>query len=340
VFLDPNRTADYDITSTTGSPWALFNTTTAGGGFTRTASPYDFEIRFTGAGGYAVYNAFLGAASPKAIVRVPFEIWNVGTTPGDPSDDVRMIPVIRQNVSGNPLITDWRDTFTSTEVRTIDGKPTVVALTEQLAALFPDRPNGYDLFEAAAIAFGGAGAIYDPTADGDAQVDLNPSTGEPCSRQGFYIGFCARNDQYVPPGGNTLFSAAFVQLLFTDLAMDGTTPPAGTVVRLKMARFPAVSNEPPAGPAAGGVAIESVRPNPASGVATVRYSLPAAGPARVVVYDVLGREVAVLTDGLAPAGRGEAALAAGRLAPGLYVVAVETAAGRAASTFTVLRVSP
>jgi hypothetical protein len=52
---------------------------------------------------------------------------------------------------------------------------------------------------------------------------------------------------------------------------------------------------------------------------------------------VLGREVAVLADGPAPAGRGEATLRAGRQAPGVYVVAVETPAGRAARTFTILR---
>jgi hypothetical protein len=134
-----------------------------------------------------------------------------------------------------------------------------------------------------------------------------------------------------------LFSAAFVQLLFADIAGDGTTPPAGTVVRLKMARFPAVANEPPAGPAAAGVAVESVRPNPVTGAARVAFSLPAAGPVRVVVYDVLGREAAVLAHGPAPAGRGEATLRAGRLAPGVYVVAVEAPAGRAARTFTVIR---
>jgi hypothetical protein len=147
-----------------------------------------------------------------------------------------MIPVLRQNVTTNPLITDWRNTFTSTETRVIAGDTIVFPLTEQIAALFPDRPDGYALFEQAAIGFGGAGATYDPAADGDTQIDLNPSTGTACSRQGYYIGFCARNDQYVPPGGNTLFSAAFVQMLFADFAMDGTTPPTGTTVRLKMVK--------------------------------------------------------------------------------------------------------
>jgi hypothetical protein len=51
-------------------------------------SPYDFEIRFTPAGGKA-YLAF----TDGKIIDVPFEIWNIGIgTPDDPSDDYQMIP--------------------------------------------------------------------------------------------------------------------------------------------------------------------------------------------------------------------------------------------------------
>ncbi len=338
AFHDPNRTGDYDLSSTTGLAEGLLNTVPGSQeGLARTASPDDYEIRFTAAGGYAVYNAFLGAASPKQIVHVPFEVWNVGTTPADPGDDVRMIPVLRQNTSALPLLASWADVFPTVETRIVDGDPVFVPVTEQLNALFPDRPNGYDLFEAAAVAFGGAGATYDPGQDGDSQVDLNPTNGQPCSRQSFYTAFCARNDRLIPAGGNTALSAGFVQLLFADIAMDGTTPPAGTVVRLKMARYPAVANEPPAQAGDAGVVIESVTPNPVTGAARIVYSLPSAGPARVVVYDVLGRAVAVLSDGPAPAGRGETALRAGVLSPGVYVIVVDAGAGRAARTFTVSR---
>jgi hypothetical protein len=104
-----------------------------------------------------------------------------------------------------------------------------------------------------------------------------------------------------------------------------------------MARPGPVSNEPPAGPHDAGLAIESVRPNPVTGAAEVRYRLPAAGRARVVVYDVLGRAVVTLADGFVPTGPHDIRLEAGRLAPGVYVVAVETTAGRAARTFSVVR---
>ena len=99
-----------------------------------------------------------------------------------------------------------------------------------------------------------------------------------------------------------MFSAAFVQLLFADLTVDGTTPPAGTVVRLKMARYPLVANEPPAPAGADERRHRGRMAEPRYGRRDRGYSLPAAGVARVVVYDVLGREVAVLADRPAPAG--------------------------------------
>ena len=71
----------------------------------------------------------------------------------------------------------------------------------------------------------------------------------------------------------------------------------------------------------------SVGPNPTRGAATLRYGLPAGGHVRLAVFDVLGREVAVLHDGRQSAGEHAAALGAG-LAPGVYVVRL-AAGGRA-----------
>jgi len=53
-------------------------------------APFDFEIRFTVAGGLG-YMRF----STENRVPIPFELWNIGVnTPDDPSDDYRMIPGI------------------------------------------------------------------------------------------------------------------------------------------------------------------------------------------------------------------------------------------------------
>jgi hypothetical protein len=60
-------------------------------------------------------------------------------------------------------------------------------------------------------------------------------------------------------------------------------------------------------------------PNPASGRATLTYLLAESANVRLAVYDMLGREVAVVAKGIRPAGQHEVTLDASRLAPGLYV---------------------
>ncbi|HEX8385185.1 MAG TPA: T9SS type A sorting domain-containing protein, partial [Rubricoccaceae bacterium] len=76
--------------------------------------------------------------------------------------------------------------------------------------------------------------------------------------------------------------------------------------------------------------------NPTRSGAAVRFSVPAAGSVRLVVVDVLGREVAVLAEGERAAGPHTAALP-GALAPGAYVVRLTTATGGLTRRATVVR---
>jgi hypothetical protein len=59
-------------------------------------------------------------------------------------------------------------------------------------------------------------------------------------------------------------------------------------------------------------------PNPARTAATMAFDLPRAGDVSLRLYDVAGREVAVLASGWHEAGRHEATVSADRLAPGTY----------------------
>ena len=95
-------------------------------------------------------------------------------------------------------------------------------------------------------------------------------------------------------------------------------PPAGAMARVGAAS--AVVGE------ATDVVLRPVAPNPSSGGARVAFAVAEAGPVRLTVVDVRGREVAVLVDGERAAGAHEARLDGG-LAPGVYVVRLE-AAGR------------
>jgi hypothetical protein len=91
-------------------------------------------------------------------------------------------------------------------------------------------------------------------------------------------------------------------------------------------RFPHVGFEErgETGPANGQL---KVAPNPATGRITVSYQLATPGPVRLLVFSADGRAIAALSQGVVPAG--EHSLDLGRaLAPGTYLLTLETGAGR------------
>ena len=63
-----------------------------------------------------------------------------------------------------------------------------------------------------------------------------------------------------------------------------------------------------------------VAPNPISGAGRVLFTLPAAADLQVTLYDALGRQVAVLAEGMHGAGPHAAALPVSTLSAGIYVV--------------------
>src|SRR5690606_18200260 len=79
-----------------------------------------------------------------------------------------------------------------------------------------------------------------------------------------------------------------------------------------------VANEPATAPQL--VRLHAPHPNPAHSEATISFEIAEAGSARVEVFDVLGRRVAVLADGPAAAGEHTATWEAGTLPSGLYLV--------------------
>ncbi len=59
-------------------------------------------------------------------------------------------------------------------------------------------------------------------------------------------------------------------------------------------------------------------PNPFNGETTIHYTLDAPGRVRILVYDVIGREVATLVDGEMPTGDHEVLFDGSDVAPGVY----------------------
>lgn len=90
------------------------------------------------------------------------------------------------------------------------------------------------------------------------------------------------------------------------------------------------------GPEAATFAL-SVGPNPVQATAAVRFSLDRAQDVRVALYDVLGREVAVVADGSLGAGAQTARLDVTGLPAGLYVLRLDGEDAAVARTISVVR---
>ena len=118
------------------------------------------------------------------------------------------------------------------------------------------------------------------------------------------------------------------------------TSDASTDSRFVLTIAPAnvVANEPEGTPSR--FELKGAYPNPFHNALTVDYALPEAATVRIAVYDVLGREVAVLTSGDQAAGNHSASLAGQDLANGLYLVRIEAdgASARYEQTARILRV--
>ncbi|MDX1548349.1 MAG: T9SS type A sorting domain-containing protein, partial [Rhodothermales bacterium] len=93
--------------------------------------------------------------------------------------------------------------------------------------------------------------------------------------------------------------------------------------------------EPEDGAAPPGYELAPAYPNPFSAEATIRFGLPAAGPVRLAVYDARGRRVAVLAEGVLPAGRYRVRWQPGTLPDGVYLYRLD-AGGRTATGRMVL----
>jgi trimeric autotransporter adhesin len=76
--------------------------------------------------------------------------------------------------------------------------------------------------------------------------------------------------------------------------------------------------------------LEAPYPNPALGAVTLWFTLPEAGPVRLTVYDLLGREALRVVEGVLPAGGHETRVSVQGLPAGVYVLRLE-AGGEARS---------
>ena len=83
--------------------------------------------------------------------------------------------------------------------------------------------------------------------------------------------------------------------------------------------------------------LEQNRPNPATGRTRIGFTLPASGPVRLAIYDLLGRQVARLVDGTLEAGAHTVEVDDGALPSGVYVYRLDTGARHQVRRMVVVR---
>ena len=197
VWQSPNSTGDYYVSSTFGDLSAVTT-------HIHKAVPRDFEMRFTDAGGWGVF-----VFEDTTCATTSFELWDIGIgTPGDPSDDRRMIPFL---MSYGATVESWGYT---TEPDPALGHPA----SHAVYWMDPDLevPDAYQHF-AAVCEQVSAGGVYPADSDG--------------SQQGFFVDF---------HGG---FVYPLARMTIVDLAGNGDPPPSGTIIRINTTK-----EEPPAAP--------------------------------------------------------------------------------------------
>ena len=100
---------------------------------------------------------------------------------------------------------------------------------------------------------------------------------------------------------------------------------------------PATSVELPASAMPGRLWLAQNAPNPFLGSSVLTYRLPAAGPVSLALYDVSGRRVRTLADGIQEAGEHRITVRSDDLPAGVYFYRLETAEGSLGRRCTVLK---
>lgn len=220
-------------------------------------------------------------------------------------------------------------------------------------------PTGSYLFNAT------AGGVFRMELDGVGEgvgiwqmleTEITLSDGSMVTPEARSLSFDSAGQLYVTTWGfGAFFSAApTVSNVMAELALRGeeltfvSVSPSGDQVAFGSASsgvvvLPAASvstsieDAPLEGELPSGYVLEQNYPNPFNPVTTISFALPETGQVRLAVYDVLGREVAVLVDKSLQGGQHALQFDAAGLPTGTYIYRLETASGSFAKQLILMK---
>ncbi len=211
-----------------------------------------------------------------------------------------------------------------------------------------------------------AGGVFrmELDADGDAvgiwqmlETEVTLDDGSVVTPEARSLSFDASGQLYVTTWGfGAFFSAApTVTNVMAELALRGeevtfvSVSPSGeqvafgsvtsgvSVIAAPAASATDIEDETLEGELPTGYSLEQNYPNPFNPVTTIGFSLPETGSVRLSVFDVLGREVAVLVDGRLQGGQHNVQFDAQGLTTGTYIYRLQTDKGAYAKQLVLMK---
>ncbi len=271
-------------------------------------APYDFEMRFT-SGGSVAWNAFTN----MTMTTVPFELWNIGIdTPDDSSDDYRLFPYIL-DVDGN----DQWNLLTQAGVDSVDNGSHMGVADHSVSTSANDPFTDWIHW-------------VKPANTSPGQSGYNAIAAEVMSGTHGYLNASTA-------GTDVLRRIVLVGYNFGDVSAGiypQSAPETGTVFRITTRKkngpgdivlvrsVPATDIVPNTG-LPGDFELAQNYPNPFNPTTEILYRLPEQARLRLSVYDMLGREIAVLYDGEKAAGSYTAIWKALAVSSGVYFCRLE-----------------
>ncbi|UCF63987.1 MAG: T9SS type A sorting domain-containing protein [bacterium] len=239
--------------------------------------PYDYEMRFTSAGGYANW-----AFENEETYRVPFELWSLGIhTLNDPSDDYRMIPWVLNDAG--PFAPDdsvYNINPSDHVVSENSDDPYMDWVYWRHPADRTPGTAGYDDFVSRSL----AGRYFPNTGDTEAMIRItlvNLDGGDVNDPA-----FPANLDAVIPEEG-TIF-----RIITTKPNLPGDTLQVIASLTGLNKAVPPYTYE-----------LWQNYPNPFNPTTTIRFSLGAAEKVKLEIFNVLGQRIGTLLDRWLPAGK-------------------------------------
>ena len=256
----------------------------------------DYEIRFN------IYKNYgIQFFTTKKVVSVPFELWNIGKTPNDKSDDIRMIPFILENEERD----NWD--FSDSLITFLNYYEYLIpySVSDQIFWMFPKDKNGYEKF-ANVCEQSGVGSEYNLTLD--------------TSDQGYFVDFMEDTTYAI---GNLNFIYKRQNTNYKEIIPSGTTVRFTSTPNLTGKEIIFTTPERPEYKSNFDFELLQNFPNPFNPITKIQYNIPQEGKVNISIYNVLGQKVAELLNDNVKAGKYELAFNGSNFASGIYIYRIE-----------------